>query len=196
VTIDICSKVQQALDFVASNSGCNSGTLSSAIGSDVRKIRSLLRDPVTAKLLVIAAHKGKPGGGTWTISEVDTDGRAPTWSEWRKKHFIKPQAGSGDNPGSRGRVTRVAGGRHAESSARAVAAAPTPWQALTAAPERAGDSRPRRAGRATRVHAVMEIDGSLTITQHRADGESKLFLTPGETRTLGDFLYDTKNLWA
>ena len=64
MTIGICSKVQQALDSVASNSGCISGTLSSPIGSDVRKIGSLLRDPVTEKLLVIAAHKGKPGGGT------------------------------------------------------------------------------------------------------------------------------------
>jgi hypothetical protein len=162
----------------------------------VRKIRSLLRDTVSSGLLVIAGHKGKPGGGAWTINQVDVYGNAPTWSEWRKNHFSKPQAGSGENPGSHGRVSRVAGGRHAESSARAVASAPTPGQALTAGPERAGDRRPRRAGRATRVHAVMEIDGSLTITQHRADGESKLFLTPGETRTLGDFLYDTKNLWA
>lgn len=196
MTLGTISMLQKGLDFVAAHPGCNSGTLASAIGSDVKKTGVALRDAVSAGLLVIAGHKGKPGGGTWTITEVNADGHAPIWSEWRKKHFSKPQAGSGDNPGSNGRVSRVAGGRHAESSARAVASAPTPGQHLMAGPERAGDRRPRRAGRATRVHAVMEIDGSLTITQHRADGESKLFLTPGETRTLGDFLYDTKNLWA
>lgn len=188
--------LQRALDFVAANPGCNSGTLASAIGSDVERLRSALRDAVSAGLLVLCGHKGKPGGGTWTITEVNADGHAPTWSEWRKNHFSKPQAGSWDNPGSHGRVSRVAGGRHAESPARAVASAPAPGQTLTAAPERAGDSRPRRAGRATRVHAVMEIDGSMTITQRCHDGERKLFLTPGETRTLGDFFYDTKNLWA
>jgi len=99
-----------------------------------------------------------------------------------------------DTPAGGGDISPAAADRSASLASRNLGEAAAVVEPPT--PERAGDRRPRRAGRATRVHAVMEIDGSLTITQHRADGESKMFLTPGETRTLGDFLYDTKNLWA